>query len=346
MCIFRASIATIVVAIGLVFASSTPASTEINDWSIDVTAQSTCANGSAIVQVSFANHGTKPTYASSVDRDSSVYANLGEIGPGQTAAGVLALGKPSTPEGLVFFDTELVDGTDAISREAVYKPIDCTVPTTVVATTAKTAKVATPTQAPVAPTTAGLAPAVIEPRADARGLTSCDTATGQYHLRVELTNSGFIDWTVVSSSELPQLVGTPIRQGTAEAQMLDLPGTTKLASFSLVVRAADKRKLTITGAITPTMDGKCAHEATTTTLAAAASATAPSTNVATTTTMHATASVSTKVAPISTKAASASTKAEHSNTAVQWLLIGVLIVLIIGMSWLNSHRHRDQDEVD
>lgn len=329
MCIFRASIATIVVAIGLVFASSTPASAETNSWSVDVTAQSICASGMVVVQVSFANHGTKPTYASAVDRDSSVYANLGEIGPDQTATGVLALGKASTPEGLVFFDTELVDGSDATSREAVYRPIDCTAPVSMVATTAKTAKVVTPAPAPASVTSTTVEPTL---SADARAMTSCDTATGQYHLRVELANSGFIDWTVVSSPELPKLVDTPIRQGTAEAQVLDLPGTTRLASFGLVVRATDGRKLTIAGAITPTMDGNCALGATTTTLA-------PSTTVATTTTVHATASVAPSTEPTSAKA-------EHGVSAVQWLALGVLVVLIIGMSWLNSRRHHDQDDTD
>lgn len=328
---FRASLislATIVVAVGLVFASSTPASAETNNWSVDVTAQSICINGAVVVQVSFANHGTKPTYASAVDRDSSVYANLGEIGPGRTATARLTLGKASASEGLVFFDTELVDGTDATSREAVYKPIDCTASASVVATTAKTAKVATPAPTPVTPTTA-------EPTlsADARGLASCDSATGQYHLRVELANSGFIDWTVVSSPELPQLVDTPIRQGTAEAQVLDLPGTTKLASFGLVVRATDGRKLTIAGAITPTMDGNCALGATTTTLAPSTTA------VATTTTVHSTASVAPSAEPTSAKA-------EHGVSAVQWLALGVLVVLIVGMSWLNSRRRRDQDDMD
>lgn len=333
MHIFRGSLVALGVTIGLVIASSSMAGAEAG-WAVDVSAHSACVAGSVVVQVSFANHGTKPTYASAVDRDSSVYANLGEIGAGRTATAVLTLGKPSTPQGLVFFDTELADGSDATSREAVYEPIDCATPSSVVATTAKTAKVATPAPAPAPTTQVSLTPTVIEPQGDARALASCYLATGQYHLRVELANSGFVDWTVASSPELPQLIGTPIRQGTAEAQVLDLPGTTKLASFGITVRASNGRKLTVNGAITPAMDGSCATGAAATTVAP--STVAPSTTVAPITTVRPAESVNTKTEPTSAKA-------KPGVSVVQWLALIVLVILIAGMSWLNSRQRRDQD---
>ena len=62
-------------------------------WTVETSASASCPEGSqsVVVKVSFTNNDHRSMYVSAVDRDTSVYANLGEVKPGQSYVAALRL---------------------------------------------------------------------------------------------------------------------------------------------------------------------------------------------------------------------------------------------------------------
>ena len=287
-------------------------------WTVETSASATCPEGSqsVVVKVSFTNNDHRSMYVSAVDRDTSVYANLGEVKPGQTASASLKLAKTSVGQGLIFFDMEWTDGDGGDSREAVYEAAGCKplVTTTTMKTTTTTVK----------------------PSAELLGSTQayakCETV-GVYSLRVEVSNNGDANWTVTSSPTFPQLVGLSLREGTAEARNYQLPGATTATSYQLAARAEDGRAITLNGSITPGLDGKCTSDiVTTTTSTSTTSTTAPA--VTTTTTPS----------PTTTPGSTGNPPTELAYTGpngyTPWLVVGGLLLFAAGSSILLARKPR------